>query len=186
MELIFVRHGEGVHTKKPDGLHILHPALTIHGESQARELQQTWPLSSDDLLIASPTVRTLQTAERWSEGIPCRRVVSIAVGPRMFPQKKEWRTLPCDQTLGENQVSAEFPDFHLIDRRWGEGINEIPEEDFGDVASALIHWCKQQGKDRVFVVTHDGTMTAYRQWIEGKTLTREDFPKETGWIRVFI
>ncbi|GEN52806.1 histidine phosphatase family protein [Halobacillus faecis] len=186
MELIFVRHGEGEHTKKPDGLHILHPALTKGGENQAKELQETWPLTSDDLLIVSPTVRTLQTADIWSEDIPCRRVVSPAVGPRMFPQKKKWRTLPCDRTLGEKQVSAEFPDFHLIGERWEAGINEIPEENFGDVASELIHWCKQQAKDRVFVVTHDGTMTAYRQWIEGRILTREDFPKETGWIRLRV
>ncbi|MYL50063.1 histidine phosphatase family protein [Halobacillus litoralis] len=186
MELVFVRHGEGEHTEKPDRLHTLHPALTLRGESQARELQGTWPLSSEDLLIVSPTLRTLQTAERWSESIPCRRVVSPALGPRMFPQKKEWKTLPCDRTLRKDQVWADFPGFQLTDEQWEEGINEIPEKEFEDVASELIHWCKQQGKDRVFVVTHDGTMTAYKQWLDGKTLTRKDFPKETGWIRVKV
>ncbi|MGR9050748.1 histidine phosphatase family protein [Halobacillus faecis] len=186
MELIFVRHGEGEHTINHDRLHTLHPALTTRGESQAGELQKTWPLASEDLLIVSPTLRTLQTAERWSEGISCSRVVSPAVGPRMFPQKKEWKTLLCDRTLDKDQVSAEFPGFQLTGDRWGEGINEIPEKEFEDVASELIRWCKQQGKDRVFVVTHDGTMTAYRQWIEGDPLTREDFPEETGWIRVKV
>ncbi|REJ10892.1 histidine phosphatase family protein [Halobacillus trueperi] len=186
MELVFVRHGEGEHTATPDGLHTLHPALTTRGERQAIKLQETWSLSSEDLLIVSPTIRTLQTAERWTEDISCRRVVSPAVGPRMFPQKKEWKTLPCDRALGKDRVSAEFQDFHLIGERWEEGINDIPEKEFVDVASELIHWCKQQGKDRVFVVTHDGTMTAYRQWIEGKTLTRGDFPKETGWVRVKV
>ncbi|WP_237417452.1 histidine phosphatase family protein [Halobacillus litoralis] len=113
MELVFVRHGEGEHTEKPDRLHNLHPELTIRGENQARKLQETWPLVSEDFLIVSPTVRTLQTAAHWSEGIPCRVMVNPAVGPRMFPQKKEWEILPCDQILTKDRVAGEFPDFHL-------------------------------------------------------------------------
>lgn len=185
MELVFLRHGQGEHTESPGGLHTLHPVLTTHGKSQAEKLRKSWPLSSEDLLIISPTVRTLQTAERWSEGIPCTKVVTPAVGPRMFPQKKEWKTLPCDRVLSKDRVSAEYPDVYLWGERWSpEGINQIPEIEFTDIASGLIKWCKQQGKDRVFVVTHDGTMTAYRQWIEGEALTRKDFPEETGWVRV--
>ncbi|WP_242517755.1 hypothetical protein [Halobacillus sp. GSS1] len=88
--------------------------------------------------------------------------------------------------MTKDWVAEEFPDFHLGGKRWAEGINEIAEKEFVDVASELIHWCKQLEKDRVFVVTHDGTMTAYRQWMERRTLTREDFPKEAGWIRMNV
>lgn len=100
MKLIFIRHGEGEHTKCiPESLHTSHPSLTSKGREQAEQLNRKWQLSQDDLIIISPTIRTIETALIWSEGVDCAKVVDPRVGPRMFPVKPEWTTLPCDRRL---------------------------------------------------------------------------------------
>ena len=184
MEVVFIRHGQGEHTLDiPDSLHIVNPELTKAGEDQARSLRAEWPLSSEDIIVTSPTTRTLQTASIWSQVSDSTKYVTPWIGPRMFPQKQDWRTLPCDRILQKKKMSVRFPGFHGIGGRWKEGINTIPEADFEKVASHFIEWCKRQGKKRVFVVTHDGTMTSYRAFLRGENLTREDFPKEIGWMK---
>ncbi|MGC4379413.1 hypothetical protein WD019_21270 [Fictibacillus sp. Mic-4] len=47
-------------------------------------------------------------------------------------------------------------------------------------------WCKKFNKERIFIVTHDGTITAYRQFLMGEQLTRDDFLEETGWIKITV
>lgn len=184
MEFVFIRHGQGEHTLDiPDSLHIVKPELTKAGEGQARSLREEWPLSSEDIIVTSPTTRTLQTASIWSQGSDSTKYVTPWVGPRMFPQKQEWSTLPCDRILEKKETNVHFPDFHIIGNQWKYGINTIPEGDFEKVASQFIEWCKNQEKKRVFVVTHDGTMTSYRAFLRGEKLTRDDFPKEIGWMK---
>lgn len=60
----------------------------------------------------------------------------------------------------------------------------LPENEFIKLAEKFIIWCKKLQRERVYIVSHDGTITSYRQIISGKNLTREDFPKETGWFVV--
>ena len=84
MKLIFVRHGEGEHTKDlPASLKVLHPPLTDEGRNQAGFIQYNVPLQETDILIASPTIRTLQTAAIWSEKVACQKS-SIHMHPHVF------------------------------------------------------------------------------------------------------
>lgn len=69
MDLIFIRHGQGNHTLNPPvSLHIKDPSLTHKGIEQAKLLRNPLPLSKNDLIVVSPTRRTLQTAFIWSNG----------------------------------------------------------------------------------------------------------------------
>ena len=80
MKLIFVRHGEGEHTKdSPSSLQVPHPPLTDEGRNQAKLLQCNVPLQETDILIASPTIRTLQTATIWSAKVACQNCPSICI-----------------------------------------------------------------------------------------------------------
>ncbi|NIK27354.1 hypothetical protein FHS45_000445 [Thalassobacillus devorans] len=36
----------------------------------------------------------------------------------------------------------------------------------------------------MYVVSHEGSITSYNQFIIGEELTRNDFPKETGFLKV--
>ncbi|MGD6903382.1 histidine phosphatase family protein [Bacillus infantis] len=189
MELIFIRHGEGEHTLNiPKSLHISAPALTDEGINQAKLLRTQLPLSKDDILVISPLRRTLQTAHYWTEGIMCRKLVNPLVSPRIFPQFPEARTLPCDELLDRQKISDEFPNIQieedLHEELWAKGINLLPQPEFNHLAKEFLDWCRQQESQNLYIISHDGTITSYRQFITGDKLTREDFPKETGWFNI--
>ncbi len=189
MELLFIRHGQGEHTLDvPDSLHTSDPSLTFEGINQAKELKRNFSLTHSDVLIISPVRRTLQTAQIWSEDSACKKIVSPLVSPRMFPQNPEWVTLPCDQILTKDKIREDYPDFHVEEERagewWEKGINTLPDTEFQILAKDFLEWCKSFGNHRIYIVSHDGTITSYRQFITGRELSRKDFPKETWFLKV--
>lgn len=188
MEFIFIRHAEGKHTLDlPRSLYFHDPALTELGKQQANELRRQFDLRLDDLLIVSPTRRTLQTASILSEGVKCNMLVHPYVGPRVFPLKQGGQTLPCDQLLDINVIKSDFLGGSILrekdDQIWRTGINMIPEEAFNLIAREFLDWCESQGKERVIIVTHDGTITAYRQFMRQEQLSRSDFLPDAGWVK---
>lgn len=188
LEFIFIRHGQGEHTVNlPASLQNPDPVLTKEGINQAKKLRKEFPLSEKDVLVISP-IRTLQTAMIWSEGINCNKIVTPLVAPRMFPQNPDWDSLPCDAILKKEIIKDEFSCFKIDDELlfdiWIEGINTLPEFKFNILAEKFVKWCKQLHKKRVYIVSHDGTITSYRQFITRKQLSRGDFPKETGWFKI--
>ncbi|CAM3930022.1 MULTISPECIES: phosphoglycerate mutase family protein [Bacillus cereus group] len=185
MKLVFVRHGEGEHTKDlPLSLQVLHPSLTDEGRNQAKLLQCNVPLQETDILITSPTLRTLQTATIWSEKVSCQTIVHPYVSPRIFPYREGAKTLPCDHIVDQEMIANLFPHF-LIEkstnkRLWTEGINIISESSFQQIVDEFLLWCYELGAERICIVSHDGTITAYRQYLHKVVLTRSDFLQETG------
>lgn len=191
MEFVFIRHGEGEHTLDiPHSLHSSDPSLTKKGEKQAESLFDDFPLTSKDLVIVSPTRRTLQTAKYWIGDINCKQIVHSFVSPRIFPLRDNAKTLPCDGILDKEIIAREFPDFEIAadfnEIVWEEGINLIPAAEFLSIGVQFIEWCKKFNNERVYIVSHDGTITSYRELISGVKLTRKDFPKETAWCKVEI
>ncbi|WP_448162771.1 phosphoglycerate mutase family protein [Bacillus mobilis] len=185
MKLVFVRHGEGEHTKDlPSTLQVLHPSLTDEGRNQAKLLQCNVPLQETDILVASPTIRTLQTATIWSEKVSCQTIVHPYVSPRIFPYREGAKTLPCDHIVDQEMIANLFPHF-LIEKStnkqlWTEGINIISESSFQQIVDEFLLWCYGLGAERICIVSHDGTITAYRQYLQKVVLTRSDFLQETG------
>lgn len=191
MELIFVRHGQGEHTLNlPESLQMSNPPLTTQGKIQAKKLQSALPLTPEDVLIVSPTLRTFQTALIWSENIECDRVVHPLVAPRIFPTRLAATTLPCDELLDLERLHYEFPDFvlapDLASSLWSTGINVIAEDEFNLLTEEFIGFCRSFKRERIYIVTHDGTITSYRQKISSQQLTREDFLKETEHFRLIV
>lgn len=188
-KIVFVRHGQGEHTlNPPNSLHIQDPKLTKEGVVQARRLIRELPLIESDIVITSPLRRTVETALLWSKEVKCKIIVNPLVGPRMFPQLPEGKTLPCDVLLSRKSLELEFPhltyEANISEEIWSNGINILPEDKFKELAEAFIFWSKHQSNNRVFVVSHDGTITSYRQLITGMKLTRKAFLKETSWIEM--
>ncbi|KFM99354.1 histidine phosphatase family protein [Bacillus clarus] len=185
MKLIFVRHGEGEHTKDLSlSLQVENPQLTEEGVKQAFLLQSSLPLQKNDVLIVSPTIRTLQTAAIWSSEVLCRKIVHPYISPRIFPYREEAKTLPCDRLLNQQSIKELFPHFSLEESAnellWNEGINTISEKKLQQKVDEFIDWCYTLKAERICIVSHDGTITAYRQYLQKKMLTRGDFLKETG------
>ncbi|HDR4420342.1 TPA: histidine phosphatase family protein [Bacillus cereus] len=185
MKLVFVRHGEGEHTKDlPASLQVLHPSLTDEGRNQAKLLQYNVPLQETDILIASPTIRTLQTATIWSAKVTCQKIVHPSVSPRIFPYREGAKTLPCDHIVDQGIITNLFPHFSIEkstnQQLWTECINTIPKHSFQQIVDEFLLWCYELGAERICIVSHDGTITAYRQYLQKVVLTRSDFLKETG------
>ena len=189
MDLLFIRHGQGEHTLDiPKSLQIKDPALTPKGQKQAKLLRNQFPLTSEDII--SPIRRTLQTAYIWSENIDCRKIVSPLVSPRIFPlcPFPNKSTLPCDKIIDLEIIKKDFSTFEIetyaTQDLWSNGINVIPENKFIKIAEDFIKNCKLLQKEKIYIVSHDGTINAYRQLISGQNLSRKDFLPETGWFQI--
>ncbi|PER24378.1 MULTISPECIES: histidine phosphatase family protein [Bacillus] len=185
MKFVFVRHGEGEHTKSlPSSLQLLNPPLTEEGRNQAKLLQRDVSLQETDILIVSPTLRTLQTATIWSAEVDCQKIVHPYVSPRIFPYREGAKTLPCDRIVDQEMVTKLFPHFSLEKsankQLWMEGINIISENSLQQIVDEFVSWCFEVRAERICIVSHDGTITAYRQYLQKVVLTRSDFLKETG------
>ncbi|WP_394119891.1 histidine phosphatase family protein [Planococcus donghaensis] len=191
MELVFIRHGQGQHTANlPESLNVVNPQLTKIGKNQAKSLRTSHPLTEKDALIVSPSLRTLQTADVWSGNIECLKIVHPLVAPRIFPSRSEAVTLPCDELLGSERFLKEFPQFHvatnLTTTLWETGINVLPDDEFCRLAQVLIDFCHNLKREKVYIVTHDGTITSYRQELSGLVLTRDDFLEEVQSYRLLL
>jgi broad specificity phosphatase PhoE len=185
MELFFVRHGQGEHNLNvPDRLNIEHPRLTDNGIKQVRNLKANIDFNENDLFVVSPTVRTIETARILTEDLLfSRKYISPVVGPRVFPLKKDSKTMKCDITLTVSTVKKEYTDFKVLESDktiWDEGINIMSADRFAQLGEEMIRWIKNQENDRTFIIAHDGTITNYRQLLGEEGLTRSDFLGEAG------
>ncbi|MEK4434683.1 histidine phosphatase family protein [Paenibacillus sp. FSL K6-2862] len=63
MDITFIRHGHGEHLiDYPNRLNELHPGLTELGKSQVTTLCKQLKLDPHDVILVSPTRRTIETA----------------------------------------------------------------------------------------------------------------------------
>lgn len=61
MNMIFIRHGQGEHTlNPPESLKIVDPSLTSKGIDQSNRLIDRFPITTDDIIIVSPTRSTFK------------------------------------------------------------------------------------------------------------------------------
>jgi broad specificity phosphatase PhoE len=158
VDLIFIRHGYGEHLiDYPNQLDTLHPGLTEYGVYQINQLREHISIFSDDVVIVSPTKRTIQTAQLLTQ--TNEFIVSPYVG---------------------NYKEVTILDFGLND--WGEGINRIDQELFEGYGKQLLEWCLSIG-NRIIIISHDGTITNYRLLLGEKGLTRKDFLGEAGVLK---
>jgi broad specificity phosphatase PhoE len=106
MNIIFIRHGQGEHTLNfPESLQIVDPCLTEKGKVQSKRLSERFLLTADDMMIISPTRRTIQTAKHWDHPCNSQHIIHNAVGPRMFPLLPTSRALLCDTPLPKEEYS---------------------------------------------------------------------------------
>jgi broad specificity phosphatase PhoE len=191
IDLLFVRHGEGEHMLDlPRSLDMQHPRLTEAGRTQVAALKPIVGVTDVDLVLASPTPRTLETARMLCDGAGPRRYVSPLVGPRMFPQNPKYNPLRCDDLPDPNVLRREFPEFQLHPDDttadvWS-GINQIPGDRFAQAARELLRWCATIGASRVIITSHDGTIHNYRELLGETNLTRATFLGPAGLHRVHV
>ncbi len=185
LEFLFVRHGEGEHMLDiPRSLEMKHPRLTGDGRKQVEALKSIVQVTDLDLVLASPTPRTLETANILCGDAGARRYVCPVVGPRMFPQNPRFNPLLCDVLLEPEVLRREFPEYQLhptdTDAELWSGINQVPAAQFAQAARDLLRWCREANASRVIVVSHDGTVHNYRELLGEENLTRASFLGPAG------
>ncbi|REK77081.1 histidine phosphatase family protein [Paenibacillus paeoniae] len=187
MEFIFIRHGHGEHLNEyPTRLNTLHPRLTEYGKSQVSQLRDKIIVKSEDLLLVSPTKRTIESAIILKNDM--NFIITPLVGPRMFPQNPEFPFLACDYILSKSEISDLYRDAKIIDFGldcWEEGINRIDQDVFEGYAKQLLAWIGD-GYNKIFVISHDGTITNYRMMLGENGLTRKDFLGEAGIYKMIL
>ena len=157
---------------------MLHPPLTDEGRNQAKLLQCNVPLQEADILIASPTLRTLQTATIWSAKVACQKSF-IHMYLRVFSLSRRSENITVRLYSRSGMITKLFPHFSIEkssnNQLWKEGINTISENSFQQIVDKFLLWCYELGAERICIVSHDGTITAYRQYLQKVVLTRSDF-----------
>ncbi|GGA19406.1 phosphoglycerate mutase family protein [Paenibacillus physcomitrellae] len=183
MELIFIRHGHGEHLLDyPNRLNSLHPGLTEYGVHQIYQLKNQISILPDDLVIVSPTKRTIQTAEQLMGEKEKPYFVSPFVGPRMYPQNPDSPFFGCDQIYSRKEIHEIIREERILDfglKDWGEGINRMDQDLFMYYGMQLLEWCISNST-RAYIISHDGTITNYRWLLGEEGLTRNDFLGEAG------
>jgi hypothetical protein len=190
MKIVFIRHGQGEHTlNPPESLQIGDPSLTETGICQSQRLSKRFPLDAEDMIIVSPTRRTIQTALYWKNQSECNVIIHNSVGPRMFPLLPASRALPCDTPLTKEMIKSIYPYIPIYETNivsWQVGINAIEDALFYEIADGFMNWCKELNKPTIYIVSHDGTITSYRKFLGETFLTRNDFLGETGSYPIII
>jgi broad specificity phosphatase PhoE len=185
MEIIFIRHGHGEHLKNyPNRLNTLHPGLTKYGIFQVTQLRDQLSFGADDLVLVSPTKRTIETALLLKDNLDF--IITPLVGPRMFPQNPELPFLDCDHIYSKTEITNLYKNAEILDFDldcWGEGINRIEQYLFESYAKKLLDWIGDR-YNKVFIISHDGTITNYRILLGESGLTREDFLGEAGVYKI--
>ncbi|MFD3447643.1 phosphoglycerate mutase family protein [Microbacteriaceae bacterium 4G12] len=175
MELIFLRHGEGEHnTNEPGSFQILHPKLTEVGIAQVHALRKQFDVQHDEMIIASPTYRTLETAHIFSQA---NLYYSYVVSPRIYPYREKANTLPCDVVLTPTEIATFYPQFQAFCEGHMKGIdlfaiNTLPPQVFVKYIEEFVAYCKGLAKKRIFIVSHDGTIMFFKEYLLQQTFTR--------------
>ncbi|WP_339290298.1 histidine phosphatase family protein [Paenibacillus sp. FSL W8-0187] len=194
MDIIFIRHGQGLHnTDIPDRLNTVNPRLTEKGREQVAKLRSEFSFHQEDVFISSPTLRTIETTNIVTCGLnSAKKYVTPLVGPRMFPMPSnpEAFMLKCDIHYPLGMIVTDHSDYIVLEKDhpelWKTGINTLSESAFAPLGLRLIRWIKALRVKRVFIITHDGTVTNYRCLLGEGGLTRSDFLGEAGWYKVKI
>lgn len=186
MEMLWIRHGQGEHLLDyPNRLDTLHPGLTEKGRAQIKQLGERLSFREDDLMLVSPTRRTIESAMLLHPGA---FQVTPAVGPRMFPQDPLLRPLKCDAIYTREELFHMYGNVPVLElgmENWTTGINQIEQVQFETNARSLLAWMRQAAR-RIVILSHDGTITNYRMLLGERGLSRQDFLGEAGVYRMNV
>ena len=88
--------------------------------------------------------------------------------------------MPCDELLDREKILNEFSNFQIEEEfpeeLWANRINIIPQQDFNGLAKKFFDWGKQQETPKNYVISQDGTITSYRQFITRSETIKRRFP----------
>ncbi|GAB7354453.1 hypothetical protein MBLNU459_g4937t3 [Dothideomycetes sp. NU459] len=165
--IFVVRHAQGYHNIKRRH-HLRDPHITGLGHEQCIQLRNSFPHHDEiDIIMASPLMRTIETASLVFEKALDRRNVPFM----LVPMAQEIANQPCDigfapdelktlvrETLAKENVSFDVAkiDFSLVEEGWNskKGIYEASLLQVEKRAASLRAWLWRRPEKNIVLVSH--------------------------------
>ena len=146
MKINLIRHAEGYHNLSAKDWQIVSPSLTPRGISQCKKLKDKIKNIEFDLIIVSPLLRTLQTAEEIFD------ISNKFISTELI---REAVVNPCDFRESKNESKSKFPyiNFDLINDDCNFNKNES-NEDVIKRCNSFYNWLITLKEENIAIVTH--------------------------------
>lgn len=142
-----IRHGQAWHNLHVANHAIRDPSLTSWGEHQCHELSSNFPHKTEiDLIVASPIVRTLNTALLTFEDVIKSKNLKVLA----LPELQETSDLPCDTGIPPEELAKKFE---------GQPV---------DLSLVKPGWESKQGKFATTAVAIEARAREARQWVAAR------------------
>lgn len=162
-KLLLIRHAQGYHNLNTSGHYFHDPGLTLHGESQCRNLaSQLTDTPPMDYIVASPLRRTLYTAlytfSALLDANPDLRIIAL-------PALQETSDLPCDTGSSVAELEAEFGDAPIDFSRVGDAWTDKATGPYTPHSERISARCREArtflrglNAENVAVITHGAVL----------------------------
>lgn len=154
MNLYFIRHAQGYHNIKQinnNNLKILYPEVTPLGEEQIKSLRcRALDVIEDiDLILVSPTTRTLQTAHGAFYDNTNKFLVNELI--------REVLHNPCDYRKSKTELQKKFKDINFNDIEEDDKMKLYEEEiEIEKRCDIFFQWLKNRKEKNIVIVSHGG------------------------------
>lgn len=146
MKVSFIRHAEGYHNLSKKNWQITSPSLTSNGINQCKTLKNKINNIEYDLIVVSPLLRTLQTAEELFN--KNNKFISME-------WIKEAVVNPCDFRESKKESENKFPyvNFDLVNDNFNYNKPES-EKQIIDRCDNFYNWLLNCKEKNIAIVTH--------------------------------
>lgn len=154
MNLYFIRHAQGYHNIKQsnkDNLKILYPEVTQLGEEQINSLRcKALDVIDDiDLILVSPTTRTLQTAHGAFYDNTNKFLVNELIREVLYN--------PCDYRKSKTELQKKFKDINFDDIEEDDKMKLYEDEkEVEKRCDDFYTWLKNRKEKNIVIVSHGG------------------------------
>ncbi|UJR08427.1 hypothetical protein I4U23_012697 [Adineta vaga] len=157
----YMRHFEALHNIPPHNFSIHDPELSSLGQNQATNaIQNIQTISSIDLVVCSPLIRTLQT---YLLVFNNQRNIPLIIHPDLQEVCNE----PCDIGSPLNDLKTKFPtllnEFDVFEDTFG-GNEWLEKNDLESIYSPkqiqqrtkrFLQWLMNRSEKHIFIISHN-------------------------------
>lgn len=146
MRIYFIRHAEGYHNLSEKAWSIKFPRLTEKGKIQAKNTQNNI-LNNIDLILVSPLVRTLETADIIFKSNKNKFISEEFIKERVIN--------PCDYRQPVIEVQEEFSYVNFDNINDSNNFNKLETEtDVNERVDQFYEWLLKRNENNIAVVSH--------------------------------
>ena len=169
-KLFLIRHGYAIHNKLfyqigKSAYDLRDTQLLDKGIKQANELSKTWnKIDSIDLVICSPSIRTLDTALLIFKNTKLKIIAKDFL--LEFPQGSEC----CNRRKDRDDLTVLYPqiDFNeIIENELQWSFKRETTKELENRIEQMINWIKQRKETNIVIVSHSSFIGQFKDGCRG-------------------